>query len=126
MTGELYIVLRPSKIHGVGVFTERLIRRGELLKIWDGRDWRKIRKPRGRLFAMCSLYGVEHSNGYSRPKSFVRMSLAWYLNHSESPNCLIEPSGHCRAQREIRAGDELTIDYANLDPEIDNSEGVSP
>lgn len=125
MKEELYIVLKPSKIHGVGVFTERNIRAGEYLRIWLVNDWRYILLPQGRLKAMCNHFGVAHKNGnYSAPRNFMRMSVAWYLNDSPTPNVRITKSGRAYAIRKIRKGDELTISYSTLDTDIDNS--VSP
>ena len=49
------------------------------------------------------------------PKSKIRMSLAWYINHSKTPNLRTRftKAGNWRfwAQRAIKAGEELTIDY---------------
>lgn len=118
---ELWLVLKPSKIEGVGVFTERKIVSGEYLRMWLTTDWLLSRCPKGRVKKMCDRFGVLHANGYySRPKSFVRMSIAWYLNHSTRPNVQIDKRGRCYAHRNIKVGEELTIDYSCLDTDIDN------
>lgn len=122
---ELWLVLRPSKIHGVGVFTERPIRKGEYLRMWLLDDWKCVRKPVGRLAQMCHRYGVWHVNGWiSRPKSFVRLSIAWYLNHSTKPNVKVRVDGKAFALRRINCSEELTIDYRTLDSDVDNSEEI--
>jgi SET domain-containing protein len=119
---ELFIVLKPSGIHGVGVFTDRKIRKGEYLKIWLQNDWKYLREPKGRLKKMCIHFGVRHEGGwYSVPKYFVRPSIGWYLNHSDKPNMKITKSGRVYALQNIKSGIELTIDYKTLDNEIDNS-----
>jgi SET domain-containing protein len=108
---ELHIVLKPSKIHGVGVFTEREIHKGQTVAIWESRDWRSIpTRAKGRFKEMCEHFG----DGEYIPESFVRMSLSWYLNHSDNPNCCIDERGYCRVLRCIESGEELTIDYSTL------------
>lgn len=113
MKEELWLVLKPSPIEGVGVFTERSIKVGEYLRIWATNDWRTIRNYYSRrLLKMCTRFGVSPSRGcYYYPRSFVRMSLAWYLNHSVTPNVRITESGRSYASRAIKKGEELTINY---------------
>jgi SET domain-containing protein len=88
------VYLHKSKIHGVGLFARTNLKKGDLI-------------------------GVSHA-GYGD---------SWYMtshgnyNHSESPNCMIETrkSGGADlyrvainliiANKEILAGEELTVDY---------------
>ncbi len=114
---ELYIILKPSVIEGVGVFTERRIDRGEYIKIWDTNDWMRIGKVKERLKTMCDRFG----DGKYRPRNFTRMSLAWFLDHSKNPNVRITKSGRCYAIRAIKKSEELLIDYAALDENVNNS-----
>lgn len=60
------------------------------------------------------------TDGYWCPSDFRRMSLGWYLNHSETPT-LIANGEEYIAARDILPGEELTIDYGMLDAEVDNS-----
>jgi len=41
---------------------------------------------------------------------FARMSIGWYLNHSDSPNAYYANSSYYAA-RNIKAGEEVTVDY---------------
>ncbi len=117
-----YFVLRPSKIHGIGVFLIGDIWPRQLIKIWLENDWQYVHNPSGKLLEMCNHYGVAHKDKYySIPKNFCRMSIAWYLNHSTSPNAKVAKSGRCYAIERIFNGDELTIDYRTLDEDVDNS-----
>ena len=48
----------------------------------------------------------------------MRMSVAWYINHSLRPNVTIGVTPArwiIRAKRDIKAGEELTVDYGTLD-----------
>jgi SET domain-containing protein len=47
------------------------------------------------------------------------MSLGWYMNHSDAPSLIADGEEYVAA-RDIPAGGELTLDYATLDPEVDN------
>lgn len=120
-SASVWLVLKPSEIEGVGVFTEKPILAGETVNLFYPRDWRFIRNPTGRDKALCNRYAVQHKVGYSCPKTFLRMSLGWYLNHSKKPNVIIDRHGRCKSTRHINTGEEITIDYSLLDPAVDNS-----
>lgn len=107
---ECWILLKPSAIHGVGVFTERAIGSGEKLRIWEPGDWQCVGRPSGRLKIMCNRF----SDGKYRPENFIRMSLAWYMNHSKEPNCRVGVGGHIVSLRKIKRGEELTLNYKHL------------
>jgi SET domain-containing protein len=48
---------------------------------------------------------------YGCPKSFNLMTVAWYLNHSDTPNVGCDKSYNFFSLRDIREGEELTADY---------------
>lgn len=101
------LILKPSPIHGVGVFAVKPIKRGTVLPLFDPRDWRVVKKPTGIDKRFCS-----NGNGkYYAPRNWHRMSIGWYLNESRLPNV---DAKDWQALRDIRAGEELTIDYKNL------------
>ncbi len=107
------LILRPSKLDQVGVFTTSKIRKGAKLNLFHPSDWTFIRAPRGKVGEMCEHFGVREGDGYHCPSDWHRMSVGWYLNHSDTPNV-----GHedyeFRALRHIRPGEEVTIDYDSL------------
>ncbi len=47
------------------------------------------------------------------PGDFGRMELGWYLNHSRQPN-VFHKNYHYYTSRDIKKGEELTIDYNSL------------
>jgi len=118
------IVLRPSRIEGIGCFTLHAIRSGErVANLWDDADVHFV--PAGAvppgMLAMHKRYCVESPGGFWCPLDFKRMSVGWYLNHSDDPNLGSLDGGHSYvALRDIPADAELTIDYRKLDDDVDN------
>lgn len=120
--GELDLVIKPSKIEGVGVFANRNLHKGEKF-YWD----MKIRKipikkanKNKKLYEMCDRYCVETKKYYLCPLNFQAMSIIWFLNHSEKPN-LIKSKNCWIVKEKIKKGEELKIDYDDLDNEIPNA-----
>jgi hypothetical protein len=118
------IVLRPSPIEGVGCFTLQAIKAGEIVRnLWDDADVRFVPAAEvpPALVPLHKRYCIESPGGFWCPLDFKRMSVGWYLNHSERPNLASADGGHNYfALRDIAAGEELTIDYRKLDDEVDN------
>ena len=48
------------------------------------------------------------------------MSVLWYLNHSKKPNLKAIKNGWI-TKNTIKKGQELTIDYSELDKDVDNA-----
>ena len=95
------------------MFTTRLIDRGARLVLFAPQDWRFVEDPRGEERVLCRRYGVPEGRGFHCPARWERMSIGWYLNHSSRPNVRIDGLA-AHAVRAIRAGAELTVDYAAL------------
>ena len=103
------LILKASKIHGVGVFTTTPIRKGQRIDLFDKKDWRLRRKVTGYQ----RRYYVNGEGGYHCPANFHRMSIGWYLNHAGKSNVAMNGMT-ARAARYIRAGQELTVNYEEL------------
>lgn len=101
------LVLKPSSIHGVGVFALRKIKKGEKVNLWHPRDY-KFRKKVSRAE---QRYCIKDNKGWHGPLNFHRMSIGWYLNNSKFPRLSVP---NYRALRDIAAGQELTINYRHL------------
>ncbi len=116
------LVLRPSPIQGVGVFTTERIRDGEHVRLWQPDDWRFVTFEQAErdpaLLEARETYCVRHETGYCCPLDFHRMSIGWYMNHSDAPNVdfSLERNYEFFAVREIHAGEEILCDYATLSP----------
>lgn len=106
----LEIILKPSPIHGVGVFT--LIRWDQGDKLPFFRDWTPTHCPLSRIELSYSY----KENGYIfKPSNWHRMSICWYLNHSETPNV---DAKSLKCLRDIAPDEELTIDYRLYEGEL--------
>jgi len=116
----VYARIRPSKIHGVGVFAIRDIPKG--IKIFAGDDSELIWMKRSALKlddlpeAIKRLYDQfclikDKGETYGCPKSFNLMTVPWYLNHSKNPNVGCDKNYIFFALRNIKEGEELTADY---------------
>lgn len=113
----------PIPEAGVGVFTTLPLRKGEWADIFDPLDGKFVEKPQSEEeMKILNHFGIEMKNGWFVPLDWRRISIGWYLNHSDNPN--LEGNSDQTAYyatRDILAGEELTIDYAKLDGNVDNS-----
>lgn len=110
------IVQRRSKVHGSGVFALEPIAKntriidyaGELIRNRDS----EAREE--RYLAEGCIWVFRVNRIWSRDAA-VGGNIARFINHACRPNCWIEIVGQTiwiRASRTIRAGEELTYDYA--------------
>ncbi len=110
------LVVRPSPIHAVGVYTTASIRKGTRVVEYDGE--RITPEEADRRYEDVSrtyLYGLE--GGKTVIDGF---GLGAYLNHSCDPNCEVdEIKGRVWlfAIRDIAPGEELVWDYNLYDDE---------
>ncbi len=51
------------------------------------------------------------------------MPIGWYLNHAKVPNASRDKSYRWYASRDIKAGEEITIDYNSLEEPEEAKEG---
>ena len=103
--------IRPSEIHRWGVYAEEFIPKGRKIVEYTGErcNRRETSKRAGGklnyMFTLDSYWALDGSVGGSG---------AEYINHCCDPNCY---AWICRghilymAERDIQAGEELTIDY---------------
>lgn len=113
-TDEFSFMLRVSTIAsaGIGVFALHGIAKGVWLEVFP-RGYRSRRFKASELPASLRSYCTAKPNDvYAAPRAFNRMSIGWYLNHSEAPNVLWDDDldGYVAA-RDIAEGEELFIDY---------------
>jgi hypothetical protein len=112
--------LRPSKIHGVGVFAIRNIPRGTNIFGDDQSEmvWLKSSEIKGRNGETRSLYDdfcVFKNGEYGCPKGFNNLTVAWYINQpaaGQKSNVVCCGEYDFVAVRDIQAGEELTVDYS--------------
>ncbi len=92
------------------------IAKGAVVTCWEESDTTFIPKGQERDTQLTETYCIRTKGGWWCPLNFNRMSVGWYLNHSATPNLRVAKDWQYRAVRNIKAGEELTIDYATLDP----------
>lgn len=128
----LYTRLQRSDIAGIGVFAiipiakdTDIFPRGdddpgmilenehiEAVKLWNA-----------ALGKMYTDFCVKEADGtWWCSSNFSAMGMAYYLNHSDSPNCYCTEDLAFVALRDIEPGEELTVDYRTYSNEGENVE----
>jgi hypothetical protein len=103
---------KPSKIRhaGVGVFTTASIRKNSRTGL-PLNDYKIVRA--GTVHGRLRKYCLAMWDGTLQcPKDPHKLAICWFLNHSEKPTVDCKT---WRAARHIRAGEELTINYDDLE-----------
>ena len=54
---------------------------------------------------------------YGGPKNFNVLTVGWYLNESKTPNVAPDDKFEFYALRDIKVGEELTLDYSTFGEE---------
>lgn len=111
---EFLFILKPSSIigAGIGVFATVYIPKG--MTVFSGKfQPRKIKTKQvpSEFIKYCVFVDDEEC---LCPERFDRMEIGWYLNHSDQPNIAKNSTGSVTALRDIQAGEEILIDYNNL------------
>jgi uncharacterized protein len=114
------IELRPSPIHGIGLFAARTIAKGTVIGRETGfiherfyawftwREFERFDRPLQRkVRQICTL----EPDGFYAPLDFDLLPTCWYMNHSCAGNIGFNRGEDFVAIRRIRSGEELTYDY---------------
>jgi len=115
-TNEFSFILKPSKF-GVGVFAVHDISQGTYLRLFGDE---KLYEHRIRLMDKKDVSEVFRDYCMSRgeqlvcPEDFGQMPVGWYLNHSGNFNAE-HRDYNWYASRDIKAGEEILIDYNTLE-----------
>ncbi len=127
---EFSFMLKPSALGGVGVFATHDIPQGTHLFNQQFNQQFQLRTMKTKdvpapLVKYCIYLNDEEC---LCPERFDRMEIGWYINHSSTPNIARKhPLGHATeirdnkdkeriifATQDIKAGDEILIDYNGL------------
>jgi len=122
LANTTYVMIKPSPLHGIGVFAIRAIPKGTKNIFSKGvGDWIKVSKEEidalpqhaKDLIENHCLFDEDH---YFIPDyGFKLMDLVIYLNHSETPNVISLNDGEeFEAIRDIANGEELLVDYGTI------------
>ena len=114
------VELRPSRIHGIGLFAVKAIEEGTVI----GREDRFVRDGFYRWFTWRDLEGFDRHlqrkvkqmctlerGGFFAPIDFDLLPTCWHINHSCGGNIGFKGENFVTI-RDIEAGEELTYDYA--------------
>ena len=113
---RVYTRLKPSKIHGVGVFAIMDIPKGTYVFREDDESIVWVEKESLQFLPteVKELYDdfcIIDGKRYGCPRHFDALTPSWYLNHSETPNVAADKDFRFFALRDIKIGEELTTDY---------------
>lgn len=117
-----YVMIKPSGIHGIGVFAVCHIPKGcrQMFSKEEG-DWIKLSFEEVNTLPEPSRYMIEtyclydDKDYYVPAEGFKKMDISLYLNHSEVPNVISINEGEAfEAIRDILPGEELFIDYGTI------------
>ncbi len=115
-TNEFSFILKPSQ-YGVGVFTTHDISKGTHLALYgpeETMELRSIERNASDVPKIFHEYCINRGDKLICPKDFSAMSIGWYLNHSKDSNATNDEDYKWYASRDIKAGEEITIDYNSL------------
>jgi SET domain-containing protein len=116
----VYTRLKPSDIHGVGVFAildipkDTYIFNGDNSKmVWV--DKSVIDEQDEEIKKLYDDFCIIKGNKYYCIDSFNNLNVCWYLNESkDDPNVGCDDNYEFYALRDIKKGEELTMDYSSF------------
>lgn len=122
LANNTFVMLRPSSVQGIGVFAIKDIVAGQRnIFSKDTSEWIKIPKPSIDQLPDSVKFLVENHCLYDDENYFVpeygfkMIDPVIYLNHSDLPNIRsINDGEDFEALRDIKAGEELFIDYGDI------------
>jgi len=115
---EVFVQLRPSRLHrsGVGVFAIRPIPKGRKIFAGENEEVSWIKKdsiPKsGPIRKMYDEFSIIDGDYYGCPTSFNRLTPAWFMNESRKPNARFDENYDFYAIRAIANGEEITVDFS--------------
>ena len=119
---DTFVMIKPSPLHGIGVFAIRDIPKGTRNIFSKGvGEWIKLTITEVEALPKHSKDLVENhclfdEDFYYVPDyGFKLVDLVIYLNHSETPNVIsINEGEYFEAITAIKAGEELLVDYGTI------------
>ena len=122
LAASTYVMIKPSPLHGIGVFAIRDIPKGTSNIFSKGvGDWIKVSKEEVDALPQHSKDLIDNhclfdEDFYFIPDyGFKLVDLVIYLNHSDTPNVISLNDGEeFEAIRDIANGEELLVDYGTI------------
>lgn len=111
--------LRPSRVHGMGVFAVEFIPKGT--RVWEYREGfdHRVSEAYVENLPEPARSSIRHYSAIWGGGYVISADDARFLNHSDSPNLqtFADPDIDV-ALRDIQAGEELLEDYREFDESI--------
>ena len=124
LSGNTWVMLKPSPIEGIGVFALRDIPKGcrdMFSKPDDADEWITVSKnemetlPAHAQFLVGNYCLYDEANYFVPAKGFKKIDISLFLNHADEPNIIsIDDGDYFEAIRDIKEGEELVIDYGEI------------
>lgn len=119
---DTWVMMKPSPIHGNGVFSLREIPKGQRgIFSKNIGEWIKVERSEVEALPQHSIDLVENFCLYDEEFYYIPdygfkvMDIVNFLNHSETPNIIsINDGEDFETLRTIQAGEELFIDYGEI------------
>jgi hypothetical protein len=109
---EYSLILQPSALGGIGVFTTHDFPQGSQIFSGTFSPRKLLIKDIPSAFLKYCIYLNDEE--CLCPERFDRMEIGWYLNHSDQPNIIKQAENLIVSTRDIKAGEEILIDYNHL------------
>jgi SET domain-containing protein len=124
LSGNTWVMIKPSPIEGIGVFALRDIPKGcrdMFGKPDDAGEWITVSKneiealPAHAQFLVGNYCLYDEENYFVPAQGFKKIDLSLFLNHSDEPNIIsINDGDYFETTRDIKEGEELVIDYGEI------------
>jgi len=122
LSQDTYVALKPSNVHGIGVFAIADIAKGcrdlfsKNIGSWIQVPIADVEKLPEHSRSLVETYCLFDADNYFVPDyGFKVMDLVNYLNHSSTPNVISVNDGeYFEALTDIPAGAELLINYGDI------------
>jgi len=124
LTNNTFVMLRPSPIEGIGVFAVTDIPKGcrdMFGKPGAADEWITVAKkeietlPAHVQFLVGNYCLYDDDNYFIPAHGFKKMDVSLFLNHADTPNIIsINDGDYFEAVRDIKAGEELLVDYGEI------------
>jgi len=124
LSGNTWVMIKPSPIEGIGVFAMQDIHKGcrsMFSKANENEKWLTVSKAEAKNLpphsqALLENYCLYDEENYFVPNyGFKKMDLVNFLNHSDTPNIIsINEGEFFEAIQDIKKGEELVIDYGEI------------
>lgn len=124
LSSNIYVMIKPSPIEGIGVFAIRDIPigcRDMFSKSASDEEWitvpkKEIEQLPPHVKQLIETYCLYDEENYFVPGyGFKKIDLVNFLNHSDTPNIIsINDGEFFETTRDIKNGEELLVDYGEI------------